>query len=144
MGTPQVQFLPPLPNTFIGQSMLRCTGYLLPWFSGKETACQCRRRGFNPWVQKIPLEKEMATPTFLPGKSLGQRSLVGYGPQGWKESDITQWLNNKTNNNRVSRPSGFRVSSLDQWLSKCGLQSIRISIIWELVKNANSRASLQT
>ena len=61
MGTPQVQFPPPLANTFIGQSMLRCTGYLLPWLSGKEPACQCRRRGFNPWVQKIPLEKEMAT-----------------------------------------------------------------------------------
>ena len=23
--------------------------------------CQCRRRGFDPWVVKIPLEKEMAT-----------------------------------------------------------------------------------
>ena len=31
-----------------------------------------------------PLEKEMATPTptFLPGKSLGWRSLVGYGLWG--------------------------------------------------------------
>ena len=28
----------------------------LPWWlSGKEPACQCRRRGFNPWVEKIPL-----------------------------------------------------------------------------------------
>ena len=34
----------------------------LPWWlSGKESACQCRRLGFNPWVRKIPLEKEMAT-----------------------------------------------------------------------------------
>ena len=30
------------------------------WFSGKESACQCRRRRFDPWVRKI-LEKEMAT-----------------------------------------------------------------------------------
>ena len=32
--------------------------------SGKEPACQCRRRkrhGFDLWVGKIPLEKEMAT-----------------------------------------------------------------------------------
>ena len=34
----------------------------LPWWlSGKEATCQCRRRGFDPWVRKIPLEKEMAT-----------------------------------------------------------------------------------
>jgi len=31
---------------------------------GKESACQCRRckrHRFDPWVGKIPLEKEMAT-----------------------------------------------------------------------------------
>ena len=27
----------------------------------KKSACKCRRRGFNPWVGKIPLEKEKAT-----------------------------------------------------------------------------------
>ena len=30
------------------------------------------------------------TPVFLPGESLGQRTLVGYGPQGHKESDTTE------------------------------------------------------
>ena len=30
------------------------------------------------------------TPVFLPGKSHGQRSLAGYGPQGCKESDMTE------------------------------------------------------
>ena len=35
-----------------------------------------------------PLEEEMATPpVFLPEKSYGQRSLVGYSPWGHKESD---------------------------------------------------------
>ena len=35
--------------------------------------------------QEDPLEKEMTTPAvFLPGESLGQRSLVGYSPQGHK------------------------------------------------------------
>ena len=24
------------------------------WFSGKESACQCRRHGFSPWSGKIP------------------------------------------------------------------------------------------
>ena len=38
-----------------------------------------------------PLEKGMATtPVFLPEESYGQRSLVGYGPQGGKESDTTE------------------------------------------------------
>ena len=31
------------------------------WLNGKERACQCRTPEFNPWVGKIPLEKEMAT-----------------------------------------------------------------------------------
>ena len=30
------------------------------------------------------------TPVFLPGQSHGQRSLVGYGPRGCKESDMTE------------------------------------------------------
>ena len=30
------------------------TTWLLCWLSGKESACQCRRHGFNPRVQKIP------------------------------------------------------------------------------------------
>ena len=47
------------------------------------------------WVwalgQKDPLEEEMQpTPVFLPEKSHGQRSLVGYSPKGRKESDPTE------------------------------------------------------
>ena len=30
------------------------------------------------------------TPVFLPGQSLGQRSLAGYSPYGRKESDTTE------------------------------------------------------
>ena len=40
--------------TFIGPSGLSW------WLSGKESTCQCRKCGFNPWVGKIPVEKEMA------------------------------------------------------------------------------------
>ena len=40
-----------------------------------------RRHGFSPWVGKIPWRKEwLPTPVFLPEKSHGQSSLVGYGP----------------------------------------------------------------
>ena len=32
------------------------------------------------------------TPVLLPGKSHGQRSLVGFSPWGREESDMTEWL----------------------------------------------------
>ena len=54
--------------------------------SGKEPACQyrrCKRRGFDPWVGKIPWKRTwQPTPVFLPGESHGQRSLAGYSPWG--------------------------------------------------------------
>jgi len=31
------------------------------WPSGKESTCQCRRLGFDPWPGKIPLREEKAT-----------------------------------------------------------------------------------
>ena len=46
---------------------------------------------FNPWVGKIPWRKKwQPSPVFLPRESHGQRSLVGYSPQGPKESDRTE------------------------------------------------------
>ena len=54
------------------------------WLSGKDT-CQCRRRRsckFDPWRRKWELASVL-----LPGKSHGQRSLVGCSPQGCKELD---------------------------------------------------------
>ena len=62
--------------------------------SGKQAACQCKRRrrgGFNLWVEKIPWRgKWQPTPVFLPGKFHGQRILAGYSPWGRKESDMTE------------------------------------------------------
>ena len=58
------------------------------WLSGRESVCQCRipkRRGFNPWVGKIPWSRKWQhTPIFLPGKFHRQRSLMGYSPWGWR------------------------------------------------------------
>ena len=49
----------------------------------KESACQCRRCRFNPWVGNIPWRRKwQPTPVSLPGKSRGQRRLVGYSPWG--------------------------------------------------------------
>ena len=51
------------------------------WLSSKEPACRCRRRGLDPWVRKIPWRRKwQPNALFVPGKSHGQRSLVGYSP----------------------------------------------------------------
>ena len=61
---------------------------------GKEPTSQYRRHKrcrFNSWVGKIPWRRKWhPTPVFLPGKSHGQRSLVGYSLWGHKESDTTE------------------------------------------------------
>ena len=61
--------------------------------SGKEPDCQCSRLeicGFDAWVGKIPWRRKWEpTPVFLPGKSHGQRSLVG-SPWGRKELDMIE------------------------------------------------------
>ena len=63
------------------------------WLSGKESACQCRslrRLGFDPQFGKIPWKRKwQPTPVLLPGKSHGQRSLVGYSHGVAKELDTT-------------------------------------------------------
>ena len=53
----------------------------------------CGRPGFDPWVGKIPWRRKwQSTPGLLPGKSHGQRSLIGYSPWDRKESDMTERL----------------------------------------------------
>ena len=65
------------------------------WFSSKESAFQCRRCGFNPWVMKIPWRsKWQPTPVFLPGKSHGRGVWWDIVHEVAKESDTTYQLNN--------------------------------------------------
>ena len=48
---------------------------------------------FDPWIRKIPWRRKwLPTLVFSSGESHGQRSLVGYGPQGHKELDMTEQL----------------------------------------------------
>ena len=67
---------------------------LLPWWLRRYSVClHCGRPGFDPWVGKIPWRRKwQSTPVLLPGKSHGQRSLVGYSPWGRKELDTTERL----------------------------------------------------
>ena len=66
------------------------------WLSAKESACQCRRHGFDPWVGRIPWRRKcQPTPVFLPGKSHGQRSLAGYSPWDCRVVFICSFPNSK-------------------------------------------------
>ena len=70
------------------------------WLSGKESTCHWsrhRRRGFDPWVRKIPWRRAwQPIPVFWPGKYHGQKSLAGSSPWRPKESDMTVWLSTHT------------------------------------------------
>ena len=60
---------------------------------GKESTCQRRRHGFDPWIRKIPWgRKWQLTPVFLHREFDGQRSLMGYSPWDCKELDMTEQL----------------------------------------------------
>ena len=57
----------------------------------KKFCLQCRRHRFSPEVGKIPQRRAwQPNPVFLSEESHGQRSLVGYGPWGRKESDTIE------------------------------------------------------
>ena len=58
---------------------------------GKESACNSVDLGLIPRSVRFPwIRKWQLTPVFLPGESHGQGSLVGYRPQGHKQSDTTE------------------------------------------------------
>ena len=61
------------------------------WLSGKEFACQCTRREFDPSVRKAPWRREyQPTPVFLPGEFHGERRLVGCSPWDHRELVTTK------------------------------------------------------
>ena len=65
--------------------------YVLPrGLSGKESTCQCKRCTFDPWVGKIPMEKEMATHSSILGWKIPWTEKPGrHSPWGCRELDRT-------------------------------------------------------
>ena len=56
----------------------------------KETSCNAGDAGSVLGLGKIPWRRKwQPTAVFLPGKSHGQRSLVGHSPSGLQEVDTT-------------------------------------------------------
>ena len=75
----QADGLPLAPLGGLRKLILSSSDRCFPGSVLKKSACQCRRRGFHPWVQKTPWRRKwQPTPVFLPGESHGQRSLAGY------------------------------------------------------------------
>ena len=63
------------------------------WLSDKESACQCRRRGFDPWVKKSSWSRKwQPTPALLPWKFQCTEELGccrgSCSPWSCKESDV--------------------------------------------------------
>ena len=73
-----------------------------PWwsfnlFSATHTSCISldMSKSLSNWYSALCYtwrRKWQPTSVFLPGKSHGQRNLIGYSPRGHKESDTTEWL----------------------------------------------------
>ena len=83
-----VIMLPLMEEMFVPWANVRVQLWVLQVFPGgsaiKEPACNAGDPGSpGSWVRKIPWRREWQhTPVFLPGKSHGQRSLVGCSPWG--------------------------------------------------------------
>ena len=102
-------------------------GQLPRWLSGKEPACQCRHRGFDLWVGKIPWRrKQQPTQVFLPGKT----PLT----EGCKESDATWWLNHHyfsapwaLAKPKAPRPRGSCCARLVSWNAPPSFPSLQVT-----------------
>ena len=102
--------------------------------SGKEPACQCRRRkrfGIAPQVGKIPWKRKwQSTPVFLPGASHGQRSLVGCSPWGYEELDTTKV---RQTCSRHSVIYNFFCSTLwDSFIFYMSRETLLLSVVYRL------------
>ena len=72
---------------------LRCPLCFPGGSDGIESACNARDLGLTPGSGRSPGKGNgRLTPVLLPGKSHGQRSLVGYRPWDYKESHTTEQL----------------------------------------------------
>ena len=115
------------------------TGWLsLPWWhNGKESTCQCRRRGFDPWSRKIPWRMEWQhTPVFLPGEPHGQRSLVGYSPLSCKRAghDLATEQHHQ-NTCLVCQPFTFYMQIVFARILLCVLESECLFFFFHSFKN---------
>ena len=68
---------------------MTCKQGFLNGSDGKQPVCNTGDPGLIPGSERSPGREQLPTPVFLPGEFHGQRSLVGYSPWGFKESNMT-------------------------------------------------------
>ena len=86
----------------------------LLWCLRQQRTClQYRRPGFDLQLGKVSWRREyLLTPVFLPGELHGQRSLVGYSPWGYTESDMVEQLTLSLSNVKVRTGWSWKVNIL--------------------------------
>ena len=69
----------------------------LPWWlSGQESACQCRKCGFDPWVRNIPWRRKWQPGNILAWEILWTEEPGGLQFMGLQEPDMMQQLSMHT------------------------------------------------
>ena len=118
---------------------LRHNDFIFRKSSGEEPVCQrirCKRCRFDPWVGKISWRRKwQPTRIFWPGKAHGQRSLVGYSPQGLKQSDTTEAAE------QVVPGLGCWVDTFVHLISECLLCARHWVLIVDLIVNTAGEVS---
>ena len=99
------------------------------------SAGNTRDVGLIGWVGKIPFRKKwQPSPVFLPKKSHGQRSLLGYSLRGHKELDTTE---------QMSMPTHARVHTYTQTdRHTVSLDSLRFLRMDEIMKEEDFKANM--
>ena len=86
---------------------------------------------WETWFRSLgweyPLEKEqLPTPVFWPGEFHGQRSLAGYSPWNYKESDMTEQLSKKKKKSLYNFER-FQIRTEQEIFKNCSHQSKLVS-----------------
>ena len=81
-------------NKYFILTYIRASQVALVVKNPPDNAGRHKRRWFSPWIRKTPWRRQwQPTPVFLPGESLGQRSLAGCcSPEGRTELDTTEGI----------------------------------------------------
>ena len=79
----------------------------LPWWlSGKESACQCRRHGFNPWSGKIPRARGQQSPFSMTTEPV----LLSPGATTWKPMCLKPEVPKKNHHSEILTRHKLRVA----------------------------------
>ena len=113
----KLAFILPLPQT----TKRTIKGFLKKWFRRSSVCLQCWRLGFDPWVGKIPLEKDIATHSSILACKIpwteepGRLQSMGLQRVG---NDWATWLYfHKPSTKRKQQKPNLAHSKTDGWMA---------------------------